>query len=553
MPQPAAVVAASQQYLVMLQQAEARILASMDAIVDKARQFRKLGRQTELLAAVRVELDRIVDGTQAWLASTVPTVYQLGAVGTGLINTHIWTLPHRAAAQAIIDFQYTSVLSATKFMENDAKRWFREVSRLQNERSALEGLTRQQQAREIRRLAKGAIGANGKALRLDAVIYRNGARHGIVEYSNMLARTTTAVTFNTGATNTMATLGIKHVEAFDGPDCGAVNHDDGDKVHGTIRTLTWAQNHPISHPNCVRSFGARPDATALDDPFSAQSLISPETQANIAARQAARQAARTAVRRGGGSAGRAARTSPPPRPRRPPRTPRTSAPTPPPPPAAPQGPAPFQPTMFDAAGKPLKPGVALDAELESLVAQLDEVPLDLRQALHDAGVTIRFTENLTVNVFPELSGTQRAIGTFSPKSNVISVSTGGRNQILSTVHHEIGHALDHNFGVKTTSFSRTNPKWKDIHARANSQPNAHPYYAQGGATGQSEFFAESFAFHSRRQQVVKLKKFGVKERQITSVDLVGALGDSSIVDDAMAFIDDVLAGQGLAPVPPIPG
>lgn len=283
MPQPQEVIDASEEYLAMLQRSEARIMAELEAITDRLKQGRKIGRLNELLTAVRSEIRVIVDGTETWLLTTVPAIYERGAIDSGLIrDSLVWNQVHRAAAQAIIDFQYEAVLAATDFMEEDAKRWFRDMARAQNERGALDGLTAQQQARAIRRLAPRAVAPDGTPLRLGAVVYSNGSTHGIVEYSNMLARTTTALTYNEGTANTMLEEGVEWVEVFDGADCGATEHDDPDKVNGTVRPARFMKDHPIAHPNCRRSFGARFDVTSADEASAASPSISPERLADQA-------------------------------------------------------------------------------------------------------------------------------------------------------------------------------------------------------------------------------------------------------------------------------
>lgn len=282
MPQPPEVVAASDDYLAQLERSLARIRAQQKAIVDGTREARKVARLAEFERALRAELDRVLQLTETWLTETIPIVYAQGAVDTGLVAALTWTQINTAAAQAIIDFHYGTILEATDFMSNDAKRWFRDVARINNERAALEGLTRVQQGRVMRQIAPRAVNAAGAPIDLRAVIYKNGTRHGLAEYSNMLARTTTAMTYNTGSTDQMAASGVNWVEVFDGVDCGATSHDDPDKVNGTIRPLRFARANPIAHPNCRRSFGARPDLRTPADAETASPSATPETAANQA-------------------------------------------------------------------------------------------------------------------------------------------------------------------------------------------------------------------------------------------------------------------------------
>lgn len=64
-----------------------------------------------------------------------------------------------------------------------------------------------------------------------------------------VARSETAVAFNTGAITAYASAGVTHVEVLDGDgdeDCAAAD--------GQTWTLEEAQENPIAHPNCTRAF-----------------------------------------------------------------------------------------------------------------------------------------------------------------------------------------------------------------------------------------------------------------------------------------------------------
>jgi hypothetical protein len=51
----------------------------------------------------------------------------------------------------------------------------------------------------------------------------------------------------------------KFFEIIDGPDCGLSYHDDPQIADGLIVDADTSQTYKISHPNCRRSFGPRPD------------------------------------------------------------------------------------------------------------------------------------------------------------------------------------------------------------------------------------------------------------------------------------------------------
>jgi hypothetical protein len=76
-----------------------------------------------------------------------------------------------------------------------------------------------------------------------------------------------AVAYNAGTLNWVREAGVRHVEVFDGFDCGWTTHRDVDKANRTVRTVEEAAEQPISHPRCQRAFGPRPDLTGSDSGF----------------------------------------------------------------------------------------------------------------------------------------------------------------------------------------------------------------------------------------------------------------------------------------------
>lgn len=67
--------------------------------------------------------------------------------------------------------------------------------------------------------------------------------------SLMIARTETAIAYNSGAIASFKQNGISNVEVSDGD-----GDDECEEADGEIWTLDDALDNPIAHPNCVRSF-----------------------------------------------------------------------------------------------------------------------------------------------------------------------------------------------------------------------------------------------------------------------------------------------------------
>jgi hypothetical protein len=72
-------------------------------------------------------------------------------------------------------------------------------------------------------------------------------------------RTKTAEAYNLGSLEAQEVLGVTFWECFDGPKCGLTTHNDPIRALGRVFDKETAVRYPVSHPQCRRSWGARPD------------------------------------------------------------------------------------------------------------------------------------------------------------------------------------------------------------------------------------------------------------------------------------------------------
>lgn len=325
----------------------------------------RLRQVREAVTALQTTVDK--EG-RAWLQNTLPRAYAEGAIdalaplgGRGFS----WTHPNVAAIQKLATETHGELLHASQEAGRTSQAFaaqVREVAREIAPGTLAQG-TAPQVGRELaRRLEdKGLMG----------VVYADASRHSVAFYTEMLARTKTALAYNTAAFTEYRESDIKWVEVFDGASCGWVSHDDPDKANGTIRKLEDAEAFPISHPQCRRAFGGRPDVTnarqAQEADLSttaAQRVDQQQAEEDRAAALARRAANRSSARRRGNveaqhltpSRGASAPALPP-------------APAPPPPPA-PEAPV---PTIRDFTDEQLEAamGLATEEELDVIVAELD--------------------------------------------------------------------------------------------------------------------------------------------------------------------------------------
>ena len=130
------------------------------------------------------------------------------------------------------------------------------------------------------------------------MIYRNGSRHGIAEYSQVVLRSNTAIAYNKGTLLEGKEQGMKYAIAYDGPECGLTSHQDGRKANNLILPIGQAMQHLISHAQCRRSWGPVPDIASKKQ---AQAAMAEATYATTAAQDSAQRTADALTRGQNGS------------------------------------------------------------------------------------------------------------------------------------------------------------------------------------------------------------------------------------------------------------
>lgn len=221
---------------------------------QKLRQFQKAVEQAmgSLDAAARAWIQENLPGLYS--ASVVATNQQLVAAGVeiaGGATAFRWTPTHQQAITALANELYEDLLGATAHVSQTTKQLVRKLTKESGVQGIRDISHRQATGRQLRKtLERNAV---------SAVIYRNGSRHGLAEYSQMAIRTTTGIAMNQATINAASDHDVAWFQCIDGPGCGWTSHGDGITASGKIVTAKEAKAHPLSHPNCRRTFGPRPD------------------------------------------------------------------------------------------------------------------------------------------------------------------------------------------------------------------------------------------------------------------------------------------------------
>lgn len=285
MPQPVAIDAIEQPLIQAYRNAWLRVLAEEQQLAADPIRFARKRRLAEVRARIEADMDDLDGLSRVWIQKQLPQVYAMGAAtgvaeATGGTAEFVWTQINQEAVQRLATTIFHELLGATSHVRATTKQLIREVARDEALQSAIEGRTARQAADSMRKLLESK--------NIFAVRYADGSKHGLAEYSRMAMRTTTATAYNLGTLDGAASQGVKYWQVFDGPNCGWSAHDSGQLANGKIVTQDEARSFPISHPNCRRAFGARPDITTQKQ-AKAESRLKPVEQPQTAPAPSARQ------------------------------------------------------------------------------------------------------------------------------------------------------------------------------------------------------------------------------------------------------------------------
>jgi len=252
-------------------------------------------RRAETLATL-TELRESVEAFQAKTEASaarlrdrdIPVQYAQGAQRAGV--PFRWTQVHEEAASLLAADSYNDLLARSQEAGRTSERFARAIRQAARDPAAFTATGRYTSV-QAGRLLSERLSAQG----LSVVTYANGAQVPMGAYSQMTVRTKAAVAQNTGALNRYSELGVRYVEVFDGAQCGLSRHDDPDRPNGTVRPIAEMAANLLSHPQCRRSLGARPDITSDLDARLAEPSTTAEQRLDQAASEQA-QARRPARR-----------------------------------------------------------------------------------------------------------------------------------------------------------------------------------------------------------------------------------------------------------------
>jgi len=283
-----------------LAQVFARIRRELAGEVINRNTIQRLRAQADRLDGLAVQIERqmarLTEATTEWAATGLRDIYAAGA-GVTAVATGVpfaFTAPHVAAMEALSADLFGDVLTATRFVTTDAKRFARRVGRELSVVKVGTGVPVKAGARDLASELADGFERRG----MGAVVYRDGSRHSFGEYAEMLLRTKTGVAYNSGTTNHARALGIQFYELLDGSMCGLTSHNDPMLANGLIVDADTAASWPLAHPGCRRAINPRPDLTP-DNVGEAVSVQAPESRADQAAFEralAAQQQARAGRR-----------------------------------------------------------------------------------------------------------------------------------------------------------------------------------------------------------------------------------------------------------------
>lgn len=225
---------------------ELRRIGEAERHETRKRRLRALQAEIEDL---RANLDA---DARAWVEETLPKIYRLGGVAAAaeVGTTFTFTQLHRTALTAMANDTMRSLLAGNDNIAVAARRLVRASVKEASLDKLLLGKTAVQASRELRgELASRAI---------TAITYKNGAKHQIGDYADMVIRSVTARAYNIGTLTEAKQAGVRYAVCSDGFGCGLTSHESEEKPDGRIYPLGTAMRHLTSHPRCRRAWSPLP-------------------------------------------------------------------------------------------------------------------------------------------------------------------------------------------------------------------------------------------------------------------------------------------------------
>lgn len=256
------------------------IVAMQQQILTDPLKWRQRKRLAELQRAVEERMVALDARAREWVQTELVRPYALGAAA-GAVELEqsaaaVWTLLPQEAISRIATDTMDDLLKATRHVRKTTKQLIRAIARDQVLAKLTQGKTAVQAGRQMAKIVE----ARG----IHAIRYADGSRHGLKEYTEMLVRTKTGTAYNLGTLEAQEALGVKFWECFDGARCGLRNHGDRPLALGLVLDKETALQYPLSHPNCRRSWGARPDVPNAAAAKAANSHVTAAQRAdNLAA------------------------------------------------------------------------------------------------------------------------------------------------------------------------------------------------------------------------------------------------------------------------------
>lgn len=236
---------------------------------ERRRALRDLEQQVTAVIPAAGQLQIVV-------ADIVREAYQRGAHRTaGEVRQSVRYSQQDRDARALFEADtYSELLQATQHVKQTTKELVRYLAKEHAADRLLGNTTAQQAARDL------ADDLTGRGI--SAIVYKDGSRHGLDDYTDMLLRTKTAEAYQLGGFNQARGLGVRFMELLDNPACGVDGHDDPRKANGLILPLEEAARFPISHPRCVRVTTPRVDILTAEDARRGSPSTTPEQDADQA-------------------------------------------------------------------------------------------------------------------------------------------------------------------------------------------------------------------------------------------------------------------------------
>lgn len=200
-------------------------------------------RVTRLERDIGRHLGRLHDSADRYLKDSIPTLVSEGAK---TVNNKLTEEQIARVSQKIINEELKNLDVVNRRALRDARRWGDDIRKIREPLTSTGAVD--QRANMLTRVRRTSVKSDVGKLRYDPPTY-----------AKLRTRSASSVAYNLGVLEAARAEDLTYVLISDGTDCGFTSHDDPRLANGLVLRLDQAEQYPLAHPACQRTFSVTSD------------------------------------------------------------------------------------------------------------------------------------------------------------------------------------------------------------------------------------------------------------------------------------------------------